>query len=232
MAASEGRLDEVLQAQVELPRKGLQKRPASRGAGLIELDAANEPLVHVKALHVLAADVDHVARLGIKGHGRALVRERLNLGKLGAHGRPRQISAVARGRRRTHVRALGNAVHQIAHALKELLKGIALVLLVPAVDDAPLLVEHHALERRAAQVDAEEKESSPRGALCRAWRARKASRSASLSKSGASSISLATESLSPSRAAASAAIDSQRRASRTSPKASSNPWQAAPQATA
>ena len=81
----DGLCGKLLNRQIQAGGEGLNERPAARGAGLVEHDVLNDPVLDPQALHVLAANVQdelhpgkHLLSAPQMGHGLNLARIRLN----------------------------------------------------------------------------------------------------------------------------------------------------------
>ena len=140
----------------KLLSEGLKERAAPRGTGFVQLHAGNEALLDLKTLHVLAADVDHVARPWIKGDGGALMRQRFDFRELPAQRGLGEIRTVARRAERAQEGALRNLLQEALHLRVKPLERIAFIQFVPAVGKPPLLIDERPLHRRGSEVDAEE----------------------------------------------------------------------------
>ena len=74
--------------------KGLQKRAAAGGTGLIEEDIVNGATPNLKALHVLSANVDNEIHVGHKGFGGSKVSHRFHNAVFNSEGIFQQLFAV------------------------------------------------------------------------------------------------------------------------------------------
>ena len=148
-------LHEFFHAHAEAGGEGLQKGTASRGAGLVEAHVCHGSLVHLHALHVLAADVDDIGGVGVQGAGCLEMGDSLHLRDLGREGRARKVRAVACGAYAAQARGSGDAVEQIDEKGQQVLQGIAVVAVVGFGQHAAPAVNEHALDRCRAEIHAE-----------------------------------------------------------------------------
>ena len=93
--------------------KVVQEASAARRAGFVKLDGRNRAVLHAKALHVLAADVQKEFHAGNKKVGRPKVRDCLNLAGVDAQGRLEQGLAVTGGDGARYVNVFGQAFVQV-----------------------------------------------------------------------------------------------------------------------
>ena len=148
-------LHEFFHAHAEAGGEGLQKGAASRGAGLVEAHVSHGSLVHLHALHVLAADIDDIGGVGVQGAGCLEMGNSLHLRDLGREGRARKVRAVACGAYAAQVRGSGDAAEQINEEGQQVLQGIAVVAVVGFGKHAACAVNENALDRCRAEVHAE-----------------------------------------------------------------------------
>ena len=154
-ARTKRRRHEFGERKFELVREGLQKGAAARAAGLVQAHARNKSVLDGEALHVLSADVDHVAHVGSEVRGRALMRERFDFGPVGAERRLGEFRPVARRTDRADARSFGDRRRESLDARKEALQRISFVAFVPGGKEASLAVDQNALHRGAAEIDPE-----------------------------------------------------------------------------
>ena len=147
------RRHEFGEREFKLVREGLQEGSAARAAGFVQGHAGNESVLDGEALHVLAADVDHVAHVGLEVRGRALMRERFDFGPVGAERRLGEFRPVARRADRADARPFGKGRHEGLDSREEALQRISFVSFVPGGKEAAFAVDQNALHRGAAEVD-------------------------------------------------------------------------------
>ena len=75
--------------------KGLDEGAAARGAGLVEHDGIHRAVADLKALHVLAADVDDEVHVGVEVGGGLVVGHGLHQALVAAEGVLDEVLAVA-----------------------------------------------------------------------------------------------------------------------------------------
>ena len=80
MPGEQGGAHERLHAQVEAAGECFEEGPASGGAGFVEGHARDEAVPRLEALHILAADVDDVRRIGHEAAGGLQVGHRFHVG--------------------------------------------------------------------------------------------------------------------------------------------------------
>ena len=107
MPGEQGGAHERLHAQVEAAGECFEEGPASGGAGFVEGHARDEAVPRLEALHILAADVDDVRRIGHEAAGGLQVGHRFHVGGQRAEGGLRELRAVARGYAGLDPRAFG-----------------------------------------------------------------------------------------------------------------------------
>ena len=93
--------------------KGLQECAAAGGAGLVEAHVRNCPVLHGKALHVLAANVYDIGAVGFHEAGCLQMRHRLHFRNLGVQGCLCEICAIACCAYAPKVCCFGNAFEKI-----------------------------------------------------------------------------------------------------------------------
>ena len=93
--------------------KVVQEASAAGRASLVKLDRRNRAVLHAKALHVLAADVQKEFNAGNKKVGRPKVSDCLNLAGVNAQGRLEKRLAVTGGNGARDVNVFGKARVQV-----------------------------------------------------------------------------------------------------------------------
>ena len=131
MPGEQGGAHERLHAQVEAAGECFEEGPASGGAGFVEGHARDEAVPRLEALHILAADVDDVRRIGHEAAGGLQVGHRFHVGGQRAEGGLRELRAVARGYAGLDPRAFGQAVDEIGKVRQEPRQRIALIAFIP-----------------------------------------------------------------------------------------------------
>ena len=150
----EAQLGEFLHVIAQRLGEGLQKAAAAGGAGLVQENVADGPVLDLETLHVLAADVDDEVHIGQEVAGGGEVGHRLHHAVVGVEGVFRQILAVAGGGDRRHVQRRMLVIQLLEH-LPDQGHRIAQIGLVVGEEDPGVLVDDHHLHGGGAGVDAD-----------------------------------------------------------------------------
>ena len=156
MLAADGRLGELLHGHAHGVGEVGDERPTARRAGLVEHDVLDDAVLDLEALHVLPADVEDEVHVGHEGLGAAEVGDGLDLAGVGLERLDEDALAVARGGHMTDGAALGEMVVDVVHDLARGAENVAVVVVVPGVEQLARLADHGGLHRGRARVDADE----------------------------------------------------------------------------
>ena len=114
------------------------------------------PSLHLQALHVLAADVEDELDVGHEGLGAAQVGDRLDLAGVGLQGLDEDLLAVAGGGHVADGAVGGQVVEDVVHDAAGGAQHVAVVDVVPGVEQLAVLAHHGRLHGGGAGVDADE----------------------------------------------------------------------------
>ena len=103
-------------------------------------------MLNLQTFHVLAADVDDIAHIGFEGGGSAFVRERFDFTECGAKRRAGEVCAVSGGTGLPNVCFGRHDTEERLYGTIEAFERLPFILFVPAVEEAPLSIEHDALD--------------------------------------------------------------------------------------
>ena len=149
------------------------KRSAARRTRLVEHDRIDRIVAHLKALDILAADIEDEIDVGVKKARGLKMRHRLDKARVERKRVFHQLLAVAGRRAAADLHAVPAARQQRLKLCAHQLDGIAAVGAVKIVEDASVPGDQHKLCRRAAAVDAEIRRplvcieiGAPHGRLC------------------------------------------------------------------
>ena len=134
--------------------EGLQEAAAAGGAGLVQEDVADSAVLDLKALHILAADVDDEVHVRQKVLGSGKVGHGLNKAAVTVESVFDQFLAVAGGGHAGHLQA-GMVLVQFQQRFLDQRDGVAQVGAVAFKQDVGVLVDDHQLDGGGAGVDAD-----------------------------------------------------------------------------
>ncbi len=133
----------------------LEERPAPRGAGLVDLDVAQNAVAHEDGLHVLPADIEderHLRRDPLRGE---VVGHGLHHPEFDPERRPDQLLAVPGHRRASNARPFPHRAGELAKPLERGLERPPLVVAVQPEADGAGGVDGDDLGRGRPRVDPE-----------------------------------------------------------------------------
>ena len=129
---------------------------AAGRAGLVEHDMLDDTPLDLQALHVLASYVQDELDVGHEGLGAAQVSDRLYLAGVGAQGLDQDALAVAGRGHVPYGTALWQTVVDVVHDLLGSPQDVAIVVVVPGVEELSRLPHDGGLHRGGAGVDTDE----------------------------------------------------------------------------
>jgi len=156
MLAANGRLGKLLHAHAHGVREVGDERAAARGAGLVEHDVLDDPILHLQALHVLAADVEDEVDVGHEGPGPTKVGHGLDLAGVGLERLDEDALAVARGGHVADGTTFRQMVVDVVHDSARGSEHVPVVVVIPGVEQLARLAHHGRLHRGGAGIDADE----------------------------------------------------------------------------
>ncbi len=156
MLAAHGSLCELLHGHAHGVREVCHEGAAAGGAGLVQADVLDDAVLDLQALHVLAANVQDEVDVGHEGLGAAQVCHCLDLAGVRLQGLDEDALAVARGGNVADGAVRGQVVVDVVHDLARGAQDVAVVVVVPGVQELAVLAHHGGLHGGGAGVQANE----------------------------------------------------------------------------
>ena len=139
-----GQRGEIGDVVAHIAGKSFDEGAAAGGAGFIDLDVLDLPVLDEDGLHILPADIQDEGDLRVEGLGGAEMRQGLHQPLVDAEGGADQVFAVAGDRAAGDVRLQPELLEALAHALQTRLGGADGVAAVAGV----VAVRHPAVRNR------------------------------------------------------------------------------------
>ena len=156
MLALHGSGGKLLDGHAHGVREVRDEAAAARGARLVQADVLDDAAANLQALHVLAANVQDEVHVGHEGLCAAQVRHRLDLAGVRAQRLDQDALAVARRRHMANHAVVVQVVVDVVHDLAGRAQHVAVVVVVPRVQQLAVLAHHGGLHRGGAGVQTNE----------------------------------------------------------------------------